>query len=143
MIHFFCEKVNFVLSQKAKRKNWIKFVTSSENKVIGNVNFIFTSDEHILEINKQYLNHDYFTDIITFDYCENDKLIGDIFISLDTIAQNATEYQCSFDEELSRVIVHGVLHLIGYKDHDESQKLVMRNKENIYLKEYYSNFLIN
>jgi rRNA maturation RNase YbeY len=87
-----------------------------------------------LDINRRYLEHDYFTDIITFDYCEGEKLSGDLFISVDTVRENALEYGAeSFDQELARVMVHGLLHLIGYDDHSEEDKKVMREKENYYL----------
>ena len=86
-----------------------------------------------MDVNQQYLQHDYFTDIITFDYCEGDKLSGDLFISVDTVKENAIEYGTEFKDELNRVIVHGVLHLIGYDDHTEEDIMEMRSKENYYL----------
>ena len=86
-----------------------------------------------MDVNQQYLQHDYFTDIITFDYCEGDKLSGDLFISVDTVRENAIEYGTEFKDELNRVIVHGILHLIGYDDHEEEDIKVMRSKENYYL----------
>ena len=97
------------------------------------MNIIFCSDNYILDINQKYLQHDYFTDIITFDYCEGKTLSGDLFISVDTVRENAIFYGTEFDDELNRVIVHGLLHLIGYDDHSEEDQKTMRSKENYYL----------
>ena len=97
------------------------------------ISIIFCSDNYILDVNQKYLQHDYFTDIITFDYCEGDRLSGDLFISVDTVKENALEYGTEFQEELHRVIVHGILHLIGYDDHSPEDIEVMRKKENYYL----------
>ena len=94
---------------------------------------IFCSDPYILDINQRYLQHDYFTDIITFDYCEGKVLSGDLFISIDTVRENAAEYGASFEEELNRVMVHGLLHLIGYDDHTPAEQQEMRSKEDYYL----------
>ena len=105
----------------------------SEIRRIGDISIIFCSDNYILDVNQQYLQHDYFTDIITFDYCEGDKLSGDLFISVDTVRENAVEYGTEFKDELNRVIVHGILHLIGYDDHTEEDIKEMRSKENYYL----------
>lgn len=108
-------------------------VAGSEIRTIGDINIIFCSDNYILDVNVKYLQHDYFTDIITFDYCEGNILSGDLFISIDSVRENALEYCTDFNEELHRVIVHGVLHLIGYDDHSEQEKKVMREKEDYYL----------
>ena len=102
-------------------------------KRIGDISIIFCSDPYILDINIRYLHHDYFTDIITFDYTEGDRLSGDLFISLDTVRANADEYGSDFETELNRVMVHGVLHLIGYDDHSSADKKLMREKEDYYL----------
>ena len=142
-INFFCEEVDFTLPNKALHRNWLKQVVISEGKVIGNINFIFCSDVYLLNVNQKYLSHDYFTDIITFDYCENNKMIGDIFISIDTVQKNSVEFKNTFPEELDRVLVHGILHLIGYKDDSENNKIEMRNKEDFYLYVLHSNFIIN
>ena len=108
-------------------------VAGSEIRKIGDINVIFCSDNYILDVNMKYLQHDYFTDIITFDYCEGKVLSGDLFISVDSVRENSIEFGTDFEEELHRVIVHGVLHLIGYDDHTEEDKKVMRQKENYYL----------
>ena len=94
---------------------------------------IFCSDEYLLDVNRKYLNHDYYTDIITFDYCEGPVLSGDLFISVDSVRENASFYGTEFADELNRVIVHGLLHLIGYDDHAEADIATMRAKENYYL----------
>ena len=100
----------------------------------GSINIIFCSDNYILDVNQRYLNHDYFTDIISFDYCEGNVISGDLFISIDTVRDNAEFYKAdSFDNELQRVMVHGVLHLIGYDDHTPEDQALMREKENYYL----------
>ena len=100
---------------------------------LGDISIIFCSDPYILDINQRYLQHDYFTDIITFDYCEGKVLSGDLFISIDTVRENAAEYGASFEEELNRVMVHGLLHLIGYDDHTPEEQKEMRSKEDYYL----------
>jgi rRNA maturation RNase YbeY len=109
---------------------WLDKVTQQENKKLGELTFIFTSDEYLLEVNKQYLEHDYYTDIITFDYCEDDYVSGDLFISIDRVKENAQINNTTFQNELNRVIVHGVLHLCGYKDKTEDDEQLMRHKEN-------------
>ena len=108
-------------------------VAESEIKRLGDISIIFCSDPYILDVNIKYLQHDYFTDIITFDYCEGDKLSGDLFISVDSVRENSVFYGTEFTDELNRVIVHGLLHLIGYDDHTDEEKKVMREKENYYL----------
>ena len=115
----------------AKRKinNWIKSVASNYDKTIGEIAYIFCDDSKILEINKTYLQHDYYTDIITFDYCEGDVLNGDIFISLDTVSSNAKEFDVTFDEELHRILIHGILHLCGQTDKTPESRLEMTRKE--------------
>lgn len=134
MISYYSEETPFVLKGKVRNSKWLRLVAESEIRRIGDVNIIFCSDHYILDINRRYLEHDYFTDIITFDYCEGEKLSGDLFISVDTVRENALEYGAeSFDQELARVMVHGLLHLIGYDDHSEVDKKMMREKENYYL----------
>lgn len=108
-------------------------VAESEVKRLGDINIIFCSDNYILDVNMKYLQHDYFTDIITFDYCEGNVLNGDLFISIDTVRDNAQFYGTEFEDELNRVMVHGLLHLIGYDDHTEEDIKVMRSKEDYYL----------
>ena len=107
-----------------------------ENKYEGEINIVFTDNQTILQLNKTYLAHNYFTDVIAFSYNESNKVCGDIYISIDTVKENAITYNCSFLEELRRVMIHGLLHLIGYKDKTEKQKKEMRRKESLYLSEY-------
>lgn len=133
MIRYFQKDTSFDLKSKLVIKKWIKSVIGQSGKRCRDINVIFCSDPSILEINIQFLGHDYYTDIITFDYCEGDKLSGDLFISVDSVRENSIEYGTEFSEELNRVIVHGILHLIGYDDHTEEDIAVMRSKENYYL----------
>lgn len=133
MIRYFCEDIKFTYKNKLANNRWLKMVAGSEIRKIGDINVIFCSDNYILDVNMKYLQHDYFTDIITFDYCEGKVLSGDLFISVDCVRENSIEFGTDFEEELHRVIVHGVLHLIGYDDHTDEDKKVMRQKENYYL----------
>lgn len=133
MIRYFNEDIKFDFRQRLSNNRWLKFVAGSELKTLGNVNIIFCSDNYILDVNMQYLQHDYFTDIITFDYCEGKVLSGDLFISIDSVRENASFYGTEFKDELNRIIVHGLLHLIGYDDHSEEDIKVMRSKEDYYL----------
>ena len=133
MVSYFFEDTNFKFNRRRLTSQWLKFTAESEIKRIGQVNIIFCSDNYILDINQKYLQHDYFTDIITFDYCEGKTLSGDLFISVDTVRENSIFYGTEFDDELNRVIVHGLLHLIGYDDHSEEDQKTMRSKENYYL----------
>lgn len=133
MIRYFCEDIRFTYKNKLANNRWLKMVAGSEIRKIGDINIIFCSDNYILDVNMKYLQHDYFTDIITFDYCEGKVLSGDLFISVDSVRENSIEFGTDFEEELHRVIVHGVLHLIGYDDHTDEDRKVMRQKENYYL----------
>ena len=133
MILYYYEDVDFVFKGKTLNNRWLRLVAESEIKRAGDISIIFCSDNYILDINQRYLQHDYFTDIITFDYCEGDRLSGDLFISIDSVRENAREYGTEFKDELNRVIVHGLLHLIGYDDHTAREKEVMRKKEDYYL----------
>ena len=133
MIRYFQEDIRFDLKQKMQNNRWLKMVAGSEMRRIGAVNIIFCSDNYILDVNMRYLQHDYFTDIITFDYCEKDILSGDLFIRIDSVRENALFYGVPFADELDRVMVHGLLHLIGYDDHTEEQIREMRAKEDYYL----------
>ena len=133
MVSYFFEDTNFKFNRRRLTSQWLKFTAESEIKRIGQVNIIFCSDNYILDINQKYLQHDYFTDIITFDYCEGKTLSVDLFISVDTVRENAIFYGTEFDDELNRVIVHGLLHLIGYDDHSEEDQKTMRSKEDYYL----------
>lgn len=133
MISYFNEDIQFDLKNKRKNNAWLRLVAESEIRRVGDLNIIFCSDNYILDVNQKYLGHDYFTDIITFDYCEGDRLSGDLFISIDSVRENALEFGVDFDEELNRVMVHGVLHLIGYDDHCDEDIAMMRKKENYYI----------
>lgn len=133
MISYFTQDTAFKFAKKRITSSWLKDVAASEGRKIGDISVIFCSDPYILDVNRQYLKHDYYTDIITFDYCEGDILSGDLFISVDTVKDNASFYGTLFEDELDRVIVHGVLHLIGYDDHSEEDIATMRSKENFYL----------
>ena len=128
------DDIKFPEIKRRITSNWIKLVAALYNKKVGEISYIFCSDEKILEINKQYLNHDYYTDIITFDYSEKNIISGDLFISLDTIQSNAKKFNTDYNEELHRVIIHGVLHLCGLKDKSPEDEIVMREKENEALK---------
>jgi probable rRNA maturation factor len=133
-IHFFSEDISFTLKEKNKVRNWIKNTIRSEGKKLRELNFIFCSDAYLLEINKQYLNHDTFTDIVTFDNSESpDLIIGDVFISIERIRENASKYKVAEKDELHRVIIHGTLHLIGYKDKTKPDKSLMTEKEDHHL----------
>ena len=133
MVSYFFEETDFVYKGRARNNRWLRLSAESEIRRLGDINIIFCSDPYILDINLRYLGHDYFTDIITFDYCEGDKLSGDLFVSIDTVRENAVTYGTSFEEELHRVMIHGLLHLIGYDDHSEADRKVMRSKEDYYL----------
>ena len=129
-INFFTEDIKFDLTQKQKRKNWLKQIAQSENFKIGELNYIFCSDEYLYQINVDYLNHHTYTDIITFDNSEEEQLIeGDIFVSIDRVKENAQKLNQQESSELSRVISHGLLHLMGYKDKTKTDAEVMRSKE--------------
>ena len=117
------------LSHRVLNK-WIREVASGYGRKVGEVAYIFCDDEKILEVNRQYLNHDYYTDIITFDYCEDDTVNGDIFVSLDTVRSNSEEQGTDYDEELRRVIIHGILHLCGINDKGPGEREKMEAAEN-------------
>ena len=132
-INFHSEDVDFHLINEKKTIKWIKDSIKNENKIVGEISYIFCSDEYLHKMNLEYLNHDTFTDIITFDYTEKNNVSGDIFISIDRVKENAVKFKTIFENELSRVIIHGVLHLIGYKDKSIQDKEQMRSKEDFYL----------
>ena len=142
-VRFFNEDIDFNLRNKRVIKTWIDYVLLFENKSRGDISFVFSTDDYVLQINQQYLNHDYYTDIITFNYNEGNVINGDIFISIDTIKVNAREFSGSFQEELYRVMIHGILHLISYNDSTADEIAQMRAKEDFYLDILYSKFLIN
>ncbi len=128
MISFNYE-MEFELPNEAQFSNWISRVIISEDKKEGDINYIFCDDDFILDINQKYLNHDYYTDIISFDYSVGNELHGDIFVSVDRVRENAEDFNVSFDDELKRVIIHGVLHYCGYMDKSELEERTMRAKE--------------
>jgi rRNA maturation RNase YbeY len=128
MISFNYEN-DFILTNEDQISSWLSNVILSENKTEGDINYIFCNDDFLLNINQQYLNHDTLTDIISFDYSVGNELHGDIFISTERVADNAIDFGVSFELELLRVLVHGVLHYCGYKDKSPADELVMRTKE--------------
>ncbi len=135
MINFHVEDIDFKIQQKQKIKNWLKAVVNSEGFALGDLNYVFCSDDYLLKINIEYLAHDYLTDIITFDNSEEEGLIeGDIFISIDRVRENAGTFEVSDSYELNRVLVHGILHLCGYPDKTDEEAKLMRSKENHYLR---------
>ncbi len=115
---------------KTKCSKWIKDIALSHDKKIGEIVYIFCSDEYILQVNKDYLQHDYYTDVITFDYSDTKKIAGDIFISLDTIKSNSEQFNTEYNDELARIIIHGILHLCGFKDKQPAHKQEMTKQEN-------------
>jgi rRNA maturation RNase YbeY len=129
MISFNYE-TDFELANEFQISSWLTKVILSENKKEGDVNYIFCDDEYLLEINQQYLDHDTLTDIISFDYSVGNELHGDIFISIERVRENADDFKVTFDDELLRVMVHGVLHYCGYKDKTAPDEVLMREKEN-------------
>jgi len=130
MIQYIAEDVKFPALQKQKINRWIKETAAEYKKKTGDIAYIFCSDQRILEVNKQYLNHDYYTDIITFDYSEGAVISGDIFISVDTVKSNSEEFGVSFEDELLRIIIHGILHLCGQDDITPELRKEMIRKEN-------------
>lgn len=132
-IIFHSEDIDYQVDRPELLAQWLTTCIEKEKKLKGAINFIFCSDEYLLKINQDYLNHDYFTDVITFDYTEEKVISGDIFISIDRVNENAKENGVSFENELHRVIIHGVLHLMGYKDSSPAEKEEIRAKEDFYL----------
>ena len=136
MIQFCSEDITFSLKEKLKHKSWLNEVAKQEGKKILELSYVFCSDDYLLQINQEYLNHDTLTDIVTFDNSEDPKKIeGDIFISIDRIKENG-EKLGTLETELERVMVHGLLHLLGYKDKKKEDKAVMTEKEDFYIKQY-------
>jgi rRNA maturation RNase YbeY len=125
-ITFFSEDIQFSVKNKRILTSWIKACIKSEGKTVGDISYIFCSDNYLLSINQQYLQHSYYTDVITFDYSSDDIVSGDIFISVDTVSENATLFGEEFTNELHRVIIHGVLHLCGYGDKSDEEAAKMR-----------------
>ncbi|HET54949.1 MAG TPA: rRNA maturation RNase YbeY [Ignavibacteria bacterium] len=142
MAIFFSYKTNAIskrISQKINIKKWIVHIIEKEyKKSVGDITFYFTDTDEILGINQKFLNHNYLTDIITFDYCTENTISADIVISVDTVKSNAKDYNVTFENELHRVIIHGILHLLGFNDTTEQQRNDMREKENWALKIFYT-----
>ena len=132
-VYLHSEVPTYSFKNKKVIKDWLKTVIQLENKVLGVINVIVVSDEELLDINKKFLKQDYFTDVITFNYNEKDVVSGDIYISLDRINENAKKLKDTPETEFHRVIVHGVLHLLGYDDKTSKQKVQIRSKEDVYL----------
>ncbi|MGC4021990.1 MAG: rRNA maturation RNase YbeY [Cyclobacteriaceae bacterium] len=132
-IHFFSEDVDFKLKSPLKFKKWIESVTKKEKRRVGDITYIFCSDTYLLGLNQQFLKHNTLTDIITFDFSKDRMVSGEIYISVDRVQENADKFEVDSQEELSRVMIHGVLHLCGYKDKSKPDKILMREKEDAYL----------
>lgn len=130
MISYSAKNVHFPPIKRRETTAWIRRVAATYGKKVGEVGYLFCDDEHILEVNREYLGHDYYTDIITFDYCEEDVLNGDLVISLDTVKSNADLFHKDYDEELHRVIIHGILHLCGQNDKGPGEREQMEAAEN-------------
>ena len=128
-IFFHTEEISFIIKNKKGVRSWLTELAETEQKIISELNYIFCSDEYLLKVNKEHLDHDYYTDVITFDYCENDIISGDIFISVDRIKDNSKTYKKTISNELNRVMAHGLLHLMGYKDKSEEDEKEMREME--------------
>ncbi len=133
-VRFYSQDIPFVLQQKIRLKTWLISSIQNEKKIPGDINYIFCSDEHLYDMNVKYLNHDTYTDIITFDYSEKNQVAGDMFVSIDRVKENAKTLKIPFKTELHRVMVHGVLHLCGYKDKSPKDEKNMRAMEDFYLK---------
>lgn len=138
MIDFFCEEVTCPDLILDKVSDWLNTAVESNNKIAGDITVIFCSDSYLLSMNKSYLNHDYFTDIITFDYSDGSIISGDLFISIDTVNDNANKFGVTFEQELLRVVIHGVLHLMGFNDKSVEEQKEIREQEERYLKIYYN-----
>ena len=130
MITYNAEDISMPAIKKREMNAWIKAVAQKYGRRVGDIGYMFVSDEKILEVNRQYLGHDYYTDIITFDYDEGDRINGDIVISLDTVATNAEQYGKTYEDELHRVIIHGILHLCGINDKGPGEREIMEAAEN-------------
>ncbi|MGY8950975.1 MAG: rRNA maturation RNase YbeY [Flavobacteriales bacterium] len=136
MIEYHYEN-DFILVDSDKIRIWIEDVIKKEKKTVGDITYIFCDDDYLLERNKEFLDHNTLTDIITFNYCIDNNISSDIMISIDRVKENSTTFENSFNEELKRVMIHGILHLIGYNDKSDKEKELMREKENFYLNMFY------
>lgn len=129
MVSYNVEGVKMPDIRRRMNTAWVRAVAASYGKKVGEVAYIFVNDDKILEVNRQFLQHDYYTDIITFDYCEGDTISGDLFISLDTVRSNAAQISCPYEQELRRVIIHGILHLCGINDKGPGEREIMEAAE--------------
>ena len=136
MIQYIAEEVKSPALQKQKINRWIKETAAGYDKKVGEIAYVFCTDKKILEVNNQYLQHDYYTDIITFDYSEGSVISGDIFISLDTVKSNAQDFGVDFEHEILRILIHGILHLCGQDDKTPEQRKEMTGKENLALEKF-------
>ena len=136
MISFHCKHSQYRPANKSRITEWLNKSVQHQKKSIGNISIVFCSDEYLLQINKQYLNHNYFTDIITFDYSTDRKVSGDLFVSVDRLRDNSKQLEITLQLEVRRVLVHGVLHLCGYNDKSTADKKLMTAKEDFYLARY-------
>lgn len=136
LIQFFSEDIDFELPDSGATNDWLLKVIAKEGKRLLGLSFIFCSDEYLYRLNVEYLQHDTYTDVITFPYAEGEEIEGDIFISVERIRENSLTFQSTFERELHRVMVHGVLHLCGYGDKKEEDRFLMREKENEYIAWY-------
>ena len=139
MIQYYNESSDTLPLDERRVSAWIQRTAARYGRQVGRINYLFCTDERILEVNRQFLQHDYYTDIITFDYCEGDTVSGDLFISVDTVRSNAAQYGAHFEDELHRVIIHGVLHLCGQDDKAPADRAEMTRKENLALEEWTGN----
>jgi rRNA maturation RNase YbeY len=130
---YYHSECDFQIQNEVSISKWLKDSLANENKELGEINYIFCEDNYLLKKNQEYLKHNTLTDIITFDYSEGNKLSADIFISVERVKENAVIFAVSFEQELKRVIIHGILHLMGYKDKSEEESKIMRSKEDFYL----------
>jgi rRNA maturation RNase YbeY len=141
-IHFFTLEIQFELTHKRSLNRWIKETIFSHSLKCGDISYIFTGNDKILEINQQFLKHNYYTDIITFNYNYEDFIAGDIYISIETVRTNSQIYTVTFEEELYRVMIHGILHLLGFDDKSKKDKILMKDQENSNLEILYSKYLL-
>lgn len=139
-ISFYNDGVRAKTPSKRLLKAWIKEFVSNHGKKVGELAFVFCSDDKILEVNQGFLQHDYYTDIITFDYCEGEIISGDIFISVERVLENASLHQVNYTTELLRVLSHGVLHLIGFQDKEEKKKVEMTRNEDLCMSLFFTKF---
>ena len=139
-ITFHKEEIEFEMPDEQKLMDWLQSLATTHEKTINQLSYIFCSDDYLLEINRTYLNHDYYTDIITFPYKQGKFIESDVFISIDRIQENAQSYKVPFDQELLRVIAHGLLHLMGFKDKSDDEKEEMRAKENWAIEKFNTDY---